>query len=93
MHWVLVTRGGCLDTEASPEFEDLVSRLLDKNPATRIGWAELPRHMFWNTPLPARDMPPEPLLERFIEENGLLPAPINDPLAEEVHILAYILLI
>ena len=25
----------------------MVARLLDKDPATRLGWAELPGHPFW----------------------------------------------
>ena len=71
---------------ASPEFEDLVMRLLDKNPATRIGWAELPGHPFWTAPLPVREMPPEPHLEKFIAEHGLLPL---KPLSHQVlpHVL------
>lgn len=57
---------------ASPEFEDLVARLLDKNPATRIGWDGLPGHPFWQAaPLPLRDMPEQPLFEQFIKEQGL----------------------
>ena len=31
----------------SPELADLVGRLLDKNPATRLCWADLRRHPFW----------------------------------------------
>lgn len=50
----------------SPEFCDLVVRLLDKDPGTRIGWAELPEHAFWQAPLPLRSMPPEPRLAAFI---------------------------
>jgi serine/threonine-protein kinase ULK4 len=71
---------------ASPEFEDLVTRLLDKNPASRIGWAEMPGHGFWKAPLPPRDMPQEPLLEQFIAEHGLLPALPAEPASDRVHL-------
>ena len=74
---------------ASPELEDLVMRLLDKNSATRIGWAELPGHPFWKAPLPVREMPPEPHLENFIAEHGLLPPPFSGSLSHQVlpHVL------
>lgn len=32
---------------ASSVFADLVSRLLDKNPATRMSWMEMLTHPFW----------------------------------------------
>ncbi len=50
-----------------------MTRLLDKNPATRIGWEELPQHPFWESPLPQAAMPEQPLLEAFITENSLAP--------------------
>lgn len=71
---------------ALPEFEDLVTRLLDKNPASRIGWADLPGHVFWKAPLPPRDMPQELLLEQFIAEHGLLPALPAEPASDRVHL-------
>ena len=50
----------------SPEFCDLLTRLLDKDPGSRIGWAQLPEHAFWQAPLPLRAMPPEPHLDAFL---------------------------
>jgi serine/threonine-protein kinase ULK4 len=32
----------------SPEFNDLVAKLLEKDPLKRINWAELKRHPFWS---------------------------------------------
>ena len=59
--------------DVSVAFEDLIARLLDKNPATRIGWDELPEHPFWESPLPQAAMLEQPLLETFIAENNLAP--------------------
>ena len=54
--------------------EDLIARLLDKNPATRIGWDQLPQHPFWRSPLSEAAIPEQPLLEAFIRDNGLAPS-------------------
>lgn len=59
--------------DASPEFSHLLSRLLDKNPATRMTWAEMLTHPFWQFTLPVTPMPPEPALERYIAHHGLAP--------------------
>ena len=48
-------------------------RLVDKNPATRIGWRELVDHPFWQVRLPVVPMPPEPALEAFIVKYRLAP--------------------
>ena len=59
--------------DASPEFAHLVARLLDKNPATRMTWAEMLTHPFWQFTLPVTPMPPEPALERYIARHNLAP--------------------
>lgn len=58
----------------SPEFEDLVRRLLDKNPATRMTWVAMLTHPFWKFTMAPLQMPREPALERFIRANNLAPA-------------------
>lgn len=58
---------------ASKEFEHLLGRLLDKNPATRISWQGLVQHPFWQLQIPALEMPPEPALEAFIRQYNLAP--------------------
>ncbi|KAJ9520906.1 hypothetical protein QJQ45_014112 [Haematococcus lacustris] len=58
---------------SSPEFTHLLSRLLDKNPATRIGWQELAVHPFWQAKLSWLAMPAEPALEQFISKFNLAP--------------------
>lgn len=57
----------------SPEFADLVKRLLDKNPATRMTWVEMLTHPFWQFTMAPVQMPREPALERFIKLNNLAP--------------------
>ncbi|MEW5310458.1 MAG: hypothetical protein WDW38_002255 [Sanguina aurantia] len=59
---------------ASPEFQELLVRLLDKNPATRINWQDLVTHPFWKVRLPTREMPAEPALDAFIARYGLRPS-------------------
>jgi len=66
--------GVCVHAEVSAAFEDLIACLLDKNPATRISWEELPHHPFWGSPLPEAGIPEQPLLDAFINENGLAPS-------------------
>ncbi|PNW72926.1 hypothetical protein CHLRE_14g612000v5 [Chlamydomonas reinhardtii] len=60
-------------TGASAEYQEMISRLLDKNPATRIKWRELCAHPFWQVRLPTLDLPPEPALEAFIARYNLAP--------------------
>uniref|UniRef100_A0A7S3R0S0 Protein kinase domain-containing protein n=2 Tax=Dunaliella TaxID=3044 RepID=A0A7S3R0S0_DUNTE len=62
---------------ASPQFASLCSRLLDKNPATRIKWHELIVHPFWQVCMTALSMPPEPALEAFVKAYKLAPADAN----------------
>ncbi|CAI5470722.1 unnamed protein product [Closterium sp. Yama58-4] len=50
----------------SVEFQDLVMRLLDKNPGTRMGWEELREHPFWQSPIKALPLPPQPALKNFL---------------------------
>ncbi|PNH11471.1 Serine/threonine-protein kinase ULK4 [Tetrabaena socialis] len=49
---------------ASPEYHDVISRMLDKNPATRIKW---------RVRLPSLELPPEPALDAFIARYNLAP--------------------
>lgn len=37
----------------SPQFNDLVGRLLEKNPAKRLTWDQMKKHAWWDTPLEA----------------------------------------
>ncbi|GJP67465.1 hypothetical protein CLOP_g24285 [Closterium sp. NIES-67] len=50
----------------SREFQDLVLRLLDKDPGTRMGWEELREHPFWQSPIKALPLPPQPALKIFL---------------------------
>lgn len=71
----------------SSEFCDLVMRLLDKDPGTRISWAELPEHTFWQAPLPLRAMPAEVHLAAFVAaQRPAAPAPATAPALADAHI-------
>ena len=61
---------------ASEEFVDLVTRMLEKDPSRRIGWAELRAHPFWegaglgavpDPGAPAGALPAEPAFEAMLE--------------------------
>lgn len=59
----------------SREFEHLVLRCLEKDPARRITWPELRAHPFWRespSRLPELDLPDQPVFTRLFmgEENG-----------------------
>ncbi|KAK9809997.1 hypothetical protein WJX72_003108 [[Myrmecia] bisecta] len=56
---------------ASAEFTDLVMRLVDKNAASRMTWQEMRTHPFWQCSFPVLPIPAEPMLEAFIQANGL----------------------
>ena len=57
-----------------PAFKNLVMSLLDKNPATRLGWKGLCAHPFWQTPLGALPLPQERALETFVARHHSSPA-------------------
>ncbi len=67
----------------SPEFSDLIGRLLDKDPGRRIGWAALPEHPFWQAPLPLRAMPPEPHLAAYLAAQRAAAAAAPAPAAAQ----------
>ena len=48
----------------------------------RLSWRSMCEHSFWQTPLPQRPMPPEPMLDAFIKRHGLRP-PVQ-PVAADV---------
>ncbi|CAG9460825.1 unnamed protein product [Pedinophyceae sp. YPF-701] len=55
--------------------------MLDKNPATRITWAEIIKHPFNQHSMRPRELPAEPALEDFVTRNNLRPEPEQDPRA------------
>eukprot|EP00899_Mesostigma_viride_P011673 jgi/Mesvir1/20506/Mv12390-RA.3 len=64
----------------SPEFSDLVMRLLTKDVESRITWDELLTHRLWKVKPERLALPPQPALEEFIRNKqagagmGLSPA-------------------
>ncbi len=52
------TLSGPMRAGVSPEFQNLVSRLLDRDPSSRLTWAELCAHPFWGaSPLEELSVP------------------------------------
>lgn len=57
----------------SPEFNDLVGRMLDKNPATRIKWLEVVAHPWWKgLKFEVPELPEEPHFNSFLKRYGYL---------------------
>ncbi|KAL3692536.1 hypothetical protein R1sor_006187 [Riccia sorocarpa] len=51
---------------STSEFQNLVGRLLVKDPAKRIQWPELREHPFWRTKFHSVALPPQPALVNFL---------------------------
>ncbi len=66
----------------SQEFEDLVNRLLVKDPTERLQWAELRDHPFWRTKCKALPLPPQPALVNFLNQTHKASSVENEPLSE-----------
>ena len=58
----------------SPVLVDLVSKLLEKDPAKRIGWSEVRVHPVWRVPLHERKLPAQPAFEAFLRKSRLAAA-------------------
>lgn len=54
-----------------PEMCDLVARLLEKDPARRIGWEEVAAHPAWREPLPPATLPTQRAFEAFLRRSRL----------------------
>eukprot|EP00250_Pteridium_aquilinum_P022940 c25934_g1_i1 orf=3-2966(-) len=50
----------CLQGNPSKELQDLVARLLTKDPAKRLQWSELCQHSFWRAKMKLLHLPPQP---------------------------------
>ena len=41
----------------SATFHDLLKKLLEKDPVSRISWDQLRKHPFWESEIPERELP------------------------------------
>jgi len=57
----------------TPEFQDLLIKLLEKDPLRRISWEQLRKHPFWEEELPKRPLPKQPQFDNYITSKGLDP--------------------
>ncbi len=57
----------------SPEFNDLLSRLLEKDPVKRIYWEHLRKHPFWNKEINQRELPKQPQFDSYLATRGVDP--------------------
>ncbi|KAG0627834.1 hypothetical protein M758_2G231400 [Ceratodon purpureus] len=65
--------------DPSPDFEDLVSRLLVKDPVERIQWDELRNHPFWRTRCKTLPLPPQPAFTNFLQLTHRSSSPEEKP--------------
>lgn len=52
----------------SPLFNDLIRRLLEKDPAKRIYWEHLRKHPFWSKEINQRKIPRQPQFDKYLKE-------------------------
>ncbi|GAQ82018.1 Serine-threonine protein kinase FUSED [Klebsormidium nitens] len=65
---ILETPLSPLPASVSPEFADLVQRLLVKDPVHRISWPELRVHPFWRVPTKELPLPEQPAFDHFLRQ-------------------------
>lgn len=53
----------------SPLFNDLIKRLLEKDPAKRIYWEHLRKHPFWAKEINQRKIPRQPQFDKYLKEH------------------------
>ena len=62
----------------SDTFNDLLFKLLEKDPLRRISWEQLRKHPFWESEIDQRDLPPQPQFDLYIKIQGLEPQKYYD---------------
>jgi serine/threonine protein kinase len=50
-------------------FNDLLSRLLEKDPVKRISWEHLRKHPFWTKEINLRKLPRQPAFESYLKKS------------------------
>lgn len=73
----------------SDEYNDLLSKLLEKEPTCRPSWEELSNHPFWkDDPFKSRELPDQPQFDRYLRSKGIEPehfyAQRANPLAKKL---------
>jgi serine/threonine-protein kinase ULK4 len=63
----------------SPLFNDLIKRLLEKDPVKRIYWEHLRKHPFWAKEINQRKIPRQPQFDTYLQEHrGIDPEEFHD---------------
>jgi serine/threonine protein kinase len=52
-------------------FNDLLSRLLEKDPVKRISWEHLRKHPFWAKEINVRKIPRQPTFDTYLTGRGI----------------------
>ena len=68
----------------SPIFNDLLGRLLQKDPVKRISWEHLRKHPFWTKEVNVRKLPRQPTFDNYLKKSrGINPDEFADQQAKE----------
>lgn len=75
--------------ELSDDFNDLLGKLLEKEPMCRPSWEELASHPFWkNDPFTSLPLPPQPQFDKYLKSKDVDPehfyAQRSNPLAKKL---------
>ena len=54
-------------------FNDLLTRLLEKDPVKRISWEHLRKHPFWTKEINPRKLPRQPTFDAYLTQRGINP--------------------
>lgn len=54
-------------------FNDLLGRLLEKDPVKRISWEHLRKHPFWTKEINQRKLPRQPTFDTYLQGRGINP--------------------
>ena len=55
------------------EFNDLIVKLLEKDPVQRISWEQLRKHPFWDYEIAPRQLPEQPVFDEYLVSRDINP--------------------
>lgn len=69
-------------------FNDLLKRLLEKDPVKRIPWEHLRKHPFWAKEINQRKIPRQPQFDRYLKEHrGIDPEQFQEQLNKNAYFI------
>lgn len=72
----------------SPLFNDLLKRLLEKDPVKRIYWEHLRKHPFWAKEINQRKIPRQPQFDKYLQEaRGIDPEEFHEQQMKDAYFI------